>query len=207
MKKIFAMGFLMVTLLASVGGGTWAWFQDTETSANNSLTAGTLDLNINGGNSSNATFSLVNLAPGDNGTGYGTLSNVGSLAGGLDISISNMAGVGGSGGTEFEDGVADLWSNVRAAIFVDVDQNGVWSAGDVGLSRTNGVLYYYPTGPYYDPFSWYNGKSWDAVVTLAGGAADDIVLMWKIDPSVGNEIQGDSMTFDINFTLEQAGVD
>lgn len=207
MKKILGMSLLMITLMAAVGGGTWAWFQDTETSANNSLTAGTLDLNVNGGNSANATFTLANLAPGNVGSGSGVLSNVGSLDGELDVSISNLTNVGGSGGTEFEDGIGELGYYGKIALFIDVDQDGVWSNGDIGLKFDGTTYAYYTTGPNYERINWYDGNNWDAVVTLAGGASDDIVIFWTIPSDRGNYIQGDSVTFDLGFTLEQAGVD
>jgi spore coat-associated protein N len=206
MKKIFAMGFLMIALLASVGGGTWAWFQDTETSANNSLTAGTLDLNINGGNSGNATFSLTNLAPGDNGTAYGVLANVGSLPGELDMGISNLANVGGSGGTEYEGGSGELGYYARIAMYIDVDQNGAWDAGDIGL-HYQGYTYSYPTSLQYAKVNWWADKSWEAVQVMAGGATDDLTIHWVLDGTVGNDIQGDSVTFDLDFVLEQPEVD
>jgi len=206
MKKILGMGTLMIVLLATVGGGTWAWFQDTETSADNSLTAGTLDLNVNGGNTAAATFTLANLAPGDNGTAYGALANVGSLEGELDMSLTNVVNVGGSGDTEFEDGSGNLGAYVYTAFFIDVDQSGDWNTGDVGLDHL-GNTYSYPSGPYYDKLTWYGGENWEAVLTMAAGATDDLAMMWKIAPGVGNEIQGDSITFDLGFVLEQAGVD
>ena len=46
MKKIFGLTIAAVLVMAMVTGGTWAYFSDTESSTNNSLTAGTLDLNI-----------------------------------------------------------------------------------------------------------------------------------------------------------------
>jgi len=207
MKKILGMGVLMAFLLAAVGGGTWAWFQDTETSANNSLTAGTLDLNVNGGNSAAATFALTNLAPGNIGSGSGTLSNVGSLEGEMDVSISNMANVGGSGGTEYEDGVGDLGNLGKMAIYIDVDQSGTWSSGDIGLKFDGTTYAYYAGGPSYQKIDWYNSDTWDNIVTLSGGASVDIVLDWVIPSDRGNNLQGDSVTFDVDFTLEQAGVD
>ena len=37
--------------------------------------------------------------------------------------------------------------------------------------------------------------------------ADNFTIAWRISPSIGNAIQGDSANFTITFTLEQPGVD
>jgi len=42
-KKIIGLSIAALLILALVGGATWALFSDTETSANNTLIAGTLD--------------------------------------------------------------------------------------------------------------------------------------------------------------------
>jgi spore coat-associated protein N len=204
--KIFSMMFVTVVLLASVGGGTWAWFQDTETSANNSLTAGTLDLNVDGGNSEVNTFSLSNVAPGDSGSGSTELSNVGSLDGELDVYLHYVYSTGGTGSTEFEDGVGHLDGNTEMAIFLDVDQSGDWGSGDIGL-KYDGTTYAHPAALHYTKMKDYSKVTWDAVETLAAGAADDFIILWQIPGTVGNEIQGDEAHFRITFTLEQAGAD
>ena len=49
MKKILGLTIAALLVMGMVGGGTWAYFSDTEASTNNSLTAGTLDLNVDGG--------------------------------------------------------------------------------------------------------------------------------------------------------------
>ena len=57
MKKILGLTVAAMLILTFVGGGTWAYFSDTESSTNNVLAAGTLDLNLNGGNTAVTTFS------------------------------------------------------------------------------------------------------------------------------------------------------
>jgi spore coat-associated protein N len=46
MKKILGLGMVALLVMALVGGGTWAYFSDTETSSGNALAAGTLDLGL-----------------------------------------------------------------------------------------------------------------------------------------------------------------
>lgn len=85
MKKILGLSIAAFLIIAVVGGGTWAYFSDTQDSSGNTLIAGTLDLGlantdvIASGNTT-ATWSSANWAPG--GTEEGTLyiSNNGTIA-------------------------------------------------------------------------------------------------------------------------------
>ena len=88
MRKIIGLSVVALLLLGAIGGATFAYFSDTESSTNNALTAGTLDLNIDGGNVAVTTLSVSAAAPGDSGSGSSTLSNVGSMVGELDIATS-----------------------------------------------------------------------------------------------------------------------
>jgi len=92
MKKII----FSLAIIAAVGaiaiGATRAYFSDTETSAGNTFTAGTLSINLYNQNTTDALqFSLTNWAPGDE-----TLVNFDVLnAGSLPINIRGFAaGVG-----------------------------------------------------------------------------------------------------------------
>jgi predicted ribosomally synthesized peptide with SipW-like signal peptide len=73
-------------IVGLVGAATWAYFSDVETSSNNTFTAGTLDLTVDGANDPlPVKFQLGPLAPGESGTIIYELNNVGSLNGWLDI--------------------------------------------------------------------------------------------------------------------------
>jgi spore coat-associated protein N len=206
MKKILGLMVAALLVIMMVGGGTWAYFSDTETSANNTLAAGTLDLNIDGGNTAVTTFSVSNKAPGDSGSGSNVLANVGSLPGELDIAFSEVTNTAGSGGTEFEGGSGELGGAALLAVFVDVDSDGTWSSGDIGL-KADGTKYNHPTALDYASVDSYSEATWDNVETMAVSASDKIMVMWQIPTTAGNEIQGDSLSVDITFTLEQAATD
>jgi spore coat-associated protein N len=207
MKKIIGLSVAALLLLGVIGGATFAYFSDTESSTNNSLTAGTLDLNIDGGNVAVNTFSVSAVAPGDSGSGSSTLSNVGSMAGELDISTSAVTNTPGSGGTEYEGGSGELGAVAQIAMYLDIDQSGDWNAGDVGL-MSDGTTYASPTPLDYDVIDNYASESWNEVITaMAVSAADDIIVLWQVPTTADNTIQGDSVSFDITFILEQSGVD
>jgi len=189
-----------------VGGGTYAYFSDTESSTNNTLTAGTLDLNINGGDAAVTTFSVSDVAPGDSGSDNSTLANVGSLEGELDISTSAVTNTPGAGGTEYEGGSGELGANAELAMYIDVDQSSDWSSGDIGLKSDN-TTYDHPTALEYAVIDNYASKSWDATENMTASASDYFIMLWQVPIGAVNDIQGDSASIDVTFVLEQGAAD
>lgn len=205
MKKILGLTVAAFLVIAFVGAGTWAYFSDTEGSTNNSLTAGTLDLTADGGDTPVTTFSVTGKAPGDSGSGSTTLANAGNLNGELDIAFSTITNTGGTSG-EFGDSNGNLGAVAEIAVYVDVDSSGTWTSGDIGL-KSDGTTYNNPTALDYAAIDNYGSDTFDAVETMATSASDDFIILWRIPTSAGNNIQGDSVSFDVTFTLEQAAVD
>lgn len=209
---ILILGLLLVGGVATVGV-TRAYFSDSENSSGNIIAAGTLDLTVDGGNAAVTTFNLSNRAPGDSGTAKTTLANAGSLGGELDIAVGTVDDDacnpdGANNGTEFCDTNANLGGSAEMALYIDVDKNGSWNAGDAGL-KSDGTKYASPTGLDYAAISSYSGDSWNDVYggLMAAGASDDFTVSWRIGLAVGNSIQGDDVSFNITFTLEQAETD
>jgi len=205
MKKILGLTVAAFLVIAFVGAGTWAYFSDTEGSTNNSLTAGTLDLTADGGDTPVTTFAVTGKAPGDSGSGSTTLANAGNLNGELDITFSAITNTGGTGG-EFGDSNGNLGAVAEIAVYIDVDSSGTWTTGDIGL-KSDGTTYNNPTALDYAVIDNYGSDTFDAVETMATSASDDFIILWRIPTSAGNNIQGDSVSFDVTFTLEQAAVD
>lgn len=208
MKKIFGLTLAALLITGIIGGATFAYFSDTESSTGNTLTAGTLDLNIDGGDIAITTFNVSTAAPGDSGSGSSTLTNAGTMAGELDIATSAITNTGAaSGSTEYGDDSGDLGASAQIAMYLDIDQSGTWNAGDVGL-MSDGTTYAFPTALDYDIINAYDTETWNAVVAdMAASAADDIIVNWQVPTGAGNAIQGDSVSFDITFVLEQSAVD
>ena len=89
MKRILGLTIAFMLLIGMGGIGTWAYFQDTETSTGNVFAAGTLDLKTNDVDGVTQTLYASNLKPGDNVSGSITLKNSGSVAGSsLDLAFS-----------------------------------------------------------------------------------------------------------------------
>ncbi len=83
MRKILGLTIAFMLLIGMGGIGTWAYFQDTETSTGNVLAAGTLDLKTNDVDGVTQTLYASNLKPGDSVSGSITLRNAGSVAGSI----------------------------------------------------------------------------------------------------------------------------
>ncbi len=98
------------------------------------------------------------------------------------------------------DGTGDLGANMEIAVYIDVDGGGDWNSGDIGL-RSNGATYTYPTALEYDAVDNYSGVTWNAIKSMTASAARDFIIIWRIPITVGNEIQGDSVSFDISFFI------
>lgn len=91
LNKKMLLSLLVLGVVATVAGaGTWAAFSDTETSTGNTLTAGTLDLEV-GGVGASLPFSVGNVYPLATGE-IGTINakNAGSINGKLSLSIINV---------------------------------------------------------------------------------------------------------------------
>ncbi|MEE8413815.1 MAG: TasA family protein, partial [Dehalococcoidales bacterium] len=154
MKKILGLTIVALMVMGLVGGGTWAYFSDPETSTGNILTAGTLDLNIDGGDVNVTILSLTNAAPGDSGGNSATLANVGNLAGELDITLVTIASdevsdeepeveAGDVTGFALDPGAGELDANIWLAFWLDYEAGGSWSANDIYLtSNATGAVTY-----------------------------------------------------------------
>ena len=127
MNKVLLSLMAILLACALVGGGVYAYFSDVETSTGNTFTAGTLDLNLDGGNTNVVKFSVGDVAPGDSGNATWTVSNVGTIDGYLDLeSIGVTEGVGTTTDPEEADepthvDTAQLGNYLLAHLFIDAD--------------------------------------------------------------------------------------
>lgn len=200
-KKILA-SILMIGMLAfGLGFGTQALFSDTETSSENTFTAGTLKLDVQSDNGEVVSYTFENIKPGDSAGWEGvtspwvpglswTVTNIGSLGGVLTVSIVNL--------------VDYYWDQENVAL----DEYGVplslvvAGAGDPRLStqlrpqvRVNGAWKTETSGLHnLNPFT----------VDLAAGQTVTIAIAWSMPEAAGDEYQGAKTTLDVQFDLEQA---
>jgi predicted ribosomally synthesized peptide with SipW-like signal peptide len=213
MKKILGLTVAALLVMGLVGGGTWAYFSDPETSTGNTFAAGTLELEVNDAEQwASTVISTGTMKPGDSGSVSIKLDNSGSINGTvLNAYILNLSN---NDGTFTEPEVVDeggtwnggsptgrtqvyLSSKMQMVVFVDngagggTANNGIKDGSEATLASGN-LSSINGTGP------------WTVSGGLSAGGTTYIGISYNIDgPSVFNEIQGDTAQFDIKFELLQ----
>ena len=133
--------------------------------------------------------------PGASGCINKQITNVGSHSGNLSIRFSAVTNTPGI------DGKGDLGASTEVTAYLDVNSNGIWDAGDIGLNA-DGTTYTCETPLGYDKLNNYSCVMWTAVQSLKPSAASTLIINWRVPVTVGNEIQGDNVTFNNTFVLE-----
>ena len=195
MKKFFLSVFVLGLASVMAIGATTAYFSDTETSSDNTFTAGTLDLKLDGGDTDVVKFSLTNMRPGNQPKRTFTLYNAGSLPGTLslsDVTITDTENARLEPEIEAGDttvGVGELSSVINLRIFVDYGKDGGISTGDPVLFNDRAVNLTSPI---------------ELEDSLASMNDVNVVFLfdWWNTPE-DNQAQGDTFTMDLAFTLEQ----
>ena len=222
MKKILGLTIAALLVMVLVGGGTWAYFSDVETGSG-SITAGTLDITSGG----ITTFLLTDQAPGIVAIiGIDlTLTNTGSIAGDLEIALSNLlnpentrSAIELAEGDTADNGSTDgeLGGLVEIAVWIDPGNSGIWSSGDSYLPSDGSAAVPWVGGIIVPEAAWDNidafvvGGGWSAadvgVSLAAGGGVEDFILeyRWKdSNDATDNAAQSDGVSFDIDFTVKQ----
>jgi len=203
MKRILISLMTIALVSALIGGGIYAYFSDVETSTGNVFTAGTLDLNLDGGNTNVVKFTVSNVKPGDNGGGTWTVANVGTIGGYLDLeSISVTEAIGTTTDPELADeggpDTTQLGNYLLVHMFIDTNNNGSWDAGETDIFGTNAAPAAINTiaGSYALDLS-----------LAASGGTNYVTLLWSVATSTDNRIQGDSVTLNMTFELQQRAAD
>lgn len=193
----------MIALVSSTAvGATKAYFSDSETSNGNTFTAGSLDLNVDGGNTNVVKFTVSNMRVGNQPIGTWRLKNVGSINGFVDL--KNIIVTGQENGcvdpeSEAGDdscntpgvGEGELQDLVSLSkLFWDNDCNGWVGTGETSI---------------YDGKVGAIASSYDTSRPLAAGAEQCITgqFNWWNNGADDNKGQGDSFTLDMTFQLDQ----
>lgn len=201
-KKKLGMGILAGALgLSLIGGGTFAYFSDTEETVN-TFAAGTLDLSVD----PTVIIDVDNLKPGDVMVREFELINSGSL----DISSIDLA----TSYTVYDakgDNTDDFGKHIKVLFLENVDKTG---AGFI-IEDYNDVI---AETTLYDlqhmtPDAVENVQSWITWLLGLNGedsglAAGDSDLMWVAFEFVDNgedqnEFQGDALELTWTFTAHQ----
>lgn len=177
---------LVGIVLFGIGAGTWAYFSDEETSTGNYIAAGTLNLIVAGEDplSSSVTYSDP-IYPGWSDSTYFPVENDGSIDGTLklDISYTDSPGLTPEPEPTPDNGELSQYLYVKIYYGDDSDFSGETPIWEGYVSDWSGEI---------------------TLGDLPAGATKYIKVEASVDSSVGNVIQGDSLTVDITFTLEQS---
>jgi hypothetical protein len=222
MKRILGLTLAAFLITAIAVGGTWAYISDIETSQDNTLIVGTLNLQVGATDPCTESIDIgTELKPGDSGNAADwTVSNLGDISGTLKIEIGTItnyentriepeeaAGDTTTGATEGE-----LGDFVDIAIWLDMNRSGGWDSGDMYL-KSDGSVVNWTSGSSvppeaYDDVNSYDSVDWestDGMPTMAGTDNLDFMVEYSFPTDANDDrAQGDSGVFDIVFTLEQA---
>lgn len=212
MKRILMSMMTMALVGALIGGGIYAYFNNVESSAGNDFATGNLNLTVDSEDPWTSTkITASNMKPGDSGAVDCTLTNDGSLAGTLTANIKDLVDSQGtcnepecvdeggtySGGSCSSNTPVNLSVKLDLVIWVDngagggTANDGVQDAGEQQLF--SGTLAAADAaGP------------WTVTGGLSAGTTTYIGIAYSIADTVSNEIQDDSSTFTIEFSLVQA---
>lgn len=142
MKKII-LGLVTIFFVSTIGiNATKAYFSDNVTSTGNTFTTGSLDLNLDGGNTNVVKFNVSEIKPGDTQIGAWTVHNAGSIPGYLDLhGIIQTHSPGTSTKPELaveNPDIGTLGSLLNINLFIDTNNNGDQDPGETSIY--NGLL-------------------------------------------------------------------
>jgi spore coat-associated protein N len=181
---LFVIGLVAI----GVGAQTWASFSDTETSSGNYIQAGTLDLVVGGTGTFETSTGGDGIGPGDSDSFDITIQNTGTVDGTLKASFTNYVLTEGTP-SSVDSGSSNLEDSVWITLSLDgnpVDLSAYDTSGDGHVSLAELESQNIDLG------------------ALNAGTSETLTVSWEIDPNADNGIQGDKITFDIDFELDQS---
>lgn len=150
-------------------------------------------VNLELGGEGATSWNITNIIPGDSGTKTLTLHNAGSVDGFVSLWVSNIISSEGTN-PESETGDTGEPGELDQYLLLNMSCSGLDS--NISLPTTIDNL---PQSA-YDP---------DYIKISPLDVGDTITLdwQWELPAGVGNEVQGDSLSFTINYMLEEIGQD
>ncbi len=190
MKKILGLTIAFMLLISMGGIGTWAYFQDTETSTGNVFAAGTLDLKTDDVDGVTQTLYASNLKPGDNVSGSITLKNTGSVAGStLDLVFEYIE-------SDSSPNPAPMSANATAAM-IEVTTL-IYGIDDLLVPV---ISDYQPNG--YTDIEDLKNADLTGQAGIDASATKDFTITVQFRGDAGHDFQSDGINITITFTLNQ----
>lgn len=218
MNKIIKSVAIIAFVAAIAVGATSSYFSDEEKVSGNTITAGTIDIELNGNSSNTIPYTVADVKPGE--TGY------------MNIDVKNV----GKNPVKVS---KNLWgfneTTGSTSVSCNVVSGGVSSEPECEAARNNNshedkndlrtkILYdlsvkVYKTADVQDPVWWQTiytgaaGETLDSIYNAEGkyialgtipvGGHMMITQSYHFDKDAGNEYQGDELKFDITIKGEQ----
>ncbi|CAM3895321.1 TasA family protein [Mesobacillus thioparans] len=198
LKKKLGLGIASAAMgISLIGGGTFAYFNDVETT-NNTFAAGTLDLSID----PSTIITATNIKPGDRMSRTFKLKNTGSLDISkvlikTDYSVVNKTGAPAN--------VDDLGKHIRVNFLKNEDKNGVIQPEEniivsTTLADLKGQM---PDAVENKIWAWFGWG--DEASGIAAGTQDELYVQFEfVDNNADqNEFQGDTLKLEWKFDAKQ----
>jgi spore coat-associated protein N len=197
MKKILGLTIAAVLVMGLVGGGTWAYFSDTETIGDNEFLAGTLDLGLDTTadqdptGSITGTFSTTAFAPGDTKSATIYVNNEGSIAmTSLNMTFSNTSVIDGTPGS-VDAGPGGATDDLLQMItLTDLKFGTVGSPDDVADLDDKNITEL--------------SSSWVDLGALSANTEYQLDIEFTFSTTATNGCQGDSANITISFDGQQS---
>lgn len=217
MNKKILLSLSVIAAVATIAvGGTIAYFSDTETSTNNTFSAGTIDIAVNGENpwTSNEEYEIKDMKPGQVDYSNFTIKNVGSNPVNVEKTVSlkqtgqenginepECLQYGGTWDGDSCEGTFTPVNNIEDVVNYDLSVK-VYTSADESKVYWEQVLYKVD-GPATDvTIEDINNKAVMLGMIPVGGHMN-VIESYHMDEDAGNEYQSDAMTFDITLTGTQ----
>ncbi len=177
---------------------TQAYFTDKKTSTNNTFAVGTLNLEVGGASGSSVEpFVISDIGSGINsGSKVWKVKNTGSLPGQFSASLDNVV--------NYENGCNEPEKEVDSTCGNPGPHEGE-------LGKYIKVTFYINGIKEVESYMTEEAASkinnlWDSInppIILNPGQEANLEMEWTADNNYGNEIQSDSLNFDMSFSLKQ----
>lgn len=198
-SKIALSGLSILSALALMAGGTFAFFSDTNSSTANTFTTGTLELQLDDvdeevtSNTISGSIGGANMFPGSSVNGFISVHNSGSLPMSKVVFGANQTSNEDNGdGSNLAD-VLDL--TVETGDNETCESNNVNQTGQIATEVGDG----------FSPLtlSELNAADYDALPGLAAGGTYYVCITATMQSGAGNTYQGDNTVEDFVFTGNQ----
>jgi len=190
-KKVIGLTIALFLLTGISGVGTWAFFSDVETSSNNVLAAGTLDLKTDNVDGVSQTLIAANLEPGSIvGPETIILKNNGSLPGSsLDLSFAYVE-------SDSSPNPADMSDNDTAAVIevITLNYGGASLLSGVSDNNSNG---------YKDVYDLYSSDNLTGLSGIDSLSTKNFEIAIQLRSDISKDYQADGIDITMTFILNQ----